>query len=93
MPFDDDVRDRSNGTQPATIRRRDDVAGLLRIIGQLGAEERAILHLVAERLHMGQQRFGRFTVATDARDFGQEAAEEVADALVYAACALLRGRR
>jgi hypothetical protein len=85
MSFTDDCRD--DGTDG--VRH---LAGLMQLIAQLGDDERAVLQVVAERLHMGQQRYGRFSIATDGRDFRHEAVEEVADALVYAAAALLRGR-
>ena len=87
MPFDDDVRD----VAPAGdyVAR---LAGFMHLIVQLGAEERAVLQLVAERLHTGQQRCGQFDLATDGRDWHRETLEEIADALVYAACGLMRRR-
>jgi hypothetical protein len=87
MSWGDDVRDvGDNGT------RAHPLAGLLAIATKLDTDERAVLQLVAERLLTGQHRYGRFDVATDRRDFRHEAVEEVADALVCAAAALLRGR-
>lgn len=65
---------------------------LLDVCAELGTEELRVLVLVAERLRVGQRRYGRFDLATDRRDFHHEALEEVADALVYAACGLMRGR-
>jgi hypothetical protein len=86
--FDDDARDGG----PGHAAREHRLAGLLAVAADLGDDERAVLQLVAERLHTGQQRYGRFDVATDRRDFRHESVEEVADALVYAACGLMRGR-
>lgn len=64
---------------------------LLDVCAELGTDELRVLLLVAERLATGR-RYGRFDLATDGRYFQHEAVEEVADALVYAACALMRGR-
>lgn len=60
------------------------------LAGELGADELAVLCLVAERLKIGRERYGDLQVATDRRDFGVEALEETADGLVYAAAALIR---
>lgn len=70
-----------------------DLGGLLAVVSKLGQDERAVLQLVAERLAMGQSVYGQFNVHGDRRRFGQEALEEAADGLVYAACALMRGAR
>lgn len=66
---------------------------LCAIAADLGADERAVLCLVAERLKIGHQRYGDLHVAADRRDFRVEALEEAADGLVYAAVALMRGGR
>lgn len=63
------------------------------VASELGVDELAVLCLVAERLRLGRERYGPLQVATDRRDFGVEALEEVADGLVYAAVALMRGGR
>jgi hypothetical protein len=63
------------------------------IASQLGADEQAVLLLVAERLTVGRERYGTLDLAHDGRRFGIEALEEAADGLVYAACALMRGGR
>jgi hypothetical protein len=76
------------GTDGASMAER-----LVEICAELGADELRVVILVAERLRVGQRRYGRFDVGTDRRDFHHEAIEEVADALVYAACGLMRGRR
>ena len=65
---------------------------LVEICADLGADEMRVLVLVAERLAKGRQRYGALDVATDRRDFRHESLEEIADALVYAACGLMRGR-
>jgi hypothetical protein len=64
----------------------------MHLIAQLGDDERAVLQLVAERLHTGQQRYGRFNLAADGRNWHGETLEEIADALVYVACGLMRER-
>nr|HMR04434.1 hypothetical protein [Polyangiaceae bacterium] len=56
----------------------------------LGADELRVLVFVAGRLAHGRECYGELDVATDGRDFRQERAEELADALVYSACAELR---
>lgn len=85
-PFADDCRDvGDNGT------RAHQLAGLMAIVAKLGDEECAVLQLVAERLLTGQGRYGRFAVATDPRNWHAESLDEIADALVYAACGLMRG--
>jgi len=83
MPFDLDVL---SETPPPPAGK---LAGFMSIAADLGDHERAVLQLVAERLRMGQRRYGRFDVGTDRRDFRQEALEEVADALVYGAALCL----
>jgi hypothetical protein len=65
---------------------------LMACAAQLGADELAVLVLVAERLVRGRQIYGELNLATDVRDFRREALEEAADMAVYAAAALLRGR-
>lgn len=59
----------------------------------LGADELEVLAIVAERLADGRRRYGELRPATDPRDFGTEALEEIADALVYAAAGLIRDRQ
>jgi hypothetical protein len=52
--------------------------------------ERILLALIAERVAgPGRRGYGAPRLATDGRDFRREAAEEVADALFYAACGLV----
>jgi hypothetical protein len=63
---------------------------LIACAAQLGEDELAVLHLVAERLVKGREFYGNLSLASDPRDFRRESIEEVADALVYASCALLR---
>ena len=70
----------------------DRTARLLCVARQLGDDELAVLLLVAERLAMGQRRYGAFHVASDPRSFDIEALEEAADGLVYAAAALIRAK-
>jgi hypothetical protein len=65
---------------------------LLELAEQLGSDEQAVLLLIAERMTRGRQQYGTLHVAIDRRCFPQEALEEAADGLVYAAVALMRGR-
>jgi hypothetical protein len=74
------------GTDGAGMAER-----LVEIGAELGTDELRVLLLVAERLRTGQRRYGRFDLAADRRNFHHEALEEIADALVYAACGLMRG--
>jgi hypothetical protein len=63
---------------------------ILAALAKLGADESAVLALVAERLAMGRELYGELHVADDARDFAREALEEAADGLVYVAAALVK---
>ncbi len=58
---------------------------LLTTAERLGADELAVLELLAHRLRQGQRRYGELRLRTDRRDFGREAIEEAADLAVYAA--------
>jgi hypothetical protein len=62
---------------------------LLELAAHLRGDELGVLVLVAERLVKGRAQYGTLRVATDNRSFPNEALEEVADALVYAAVALM----
>ena len=67
---------------------------LLTTAEKLGADELAVLELLARRLRLGQRRYGALRLRTDLRDFAREALEEAADLAVYATAGLLReGRR
>jgi len=68
------------------------VGQLRETAADLGTDELRVLVLVAERLAKGRQRYGALDIAGDRRDFRVETLEEVADGLVYAACALMRGQ-
>ena len=46
---------------------------------------------IAQRLRLGAGVYGRLHIAADARGFRNEAREEIEDALVYFACAWLKG--
>ena len=48
---------------------------------------------VAEGLRLGRAVYGELDLAHDARDMGREALEEVRDALIYSAAALVRQAR
>jgi hypothetical protein len=51
---------------------------------------KALLELVAQRLVMGRAQYGDLDLATDMRNFLNEAQEEEADMLIYYACAALQ---
>lgn len=60
------------------------------VLAQLGPDELRVMHFVAERLLGGRKVYGPLVLALDARDWRRERDEELADALVYAACESLR---
>jgi hypothetical protein len=64
-------------------------ADLLEVIADLGAEERAVLLVLARRLLAGQAAYGRLDLAKDARDWRKEAAEEAADLAIYTAIGIV----
>lgn len=62
----------------AALRRR-----LLGHARELGADELRVLLATAERLRRGRVEYGELRVATDARNWMREAAEELLDAAIY----------
>jgi hypothetical protein len=60
------------------------------IVEKLGEDEVRVLTRIAGRLLRGSEVYGGLNLARDARDFAQEAREEIEDALVYFACRHLR---
>jgi transposase len=56
-----------------------------RVYADLGAQERLVLLVLAKRLLAGQSTYGVLSLATDARDWRQQRAQELADALIYGA--------
>jgi hypothetical protein len=61
-------------------------------IARLGRDEHRVLARIAERLVLGATTYGPLDIASDPRSFrSREAREEVEDALVYLACAWLKG--
>ena len=61
-------------------------------VSQLGPDEQRVLTRNAERLALGATTYGPLTLVSDPRFFrSKEAREEVEDALVYLACAWLKG--
>jgi len=60
------------------------LAGLLRAIGPLNADELDVVGWVIERLRLGNERYGPLNVGSDTRDLVKERNEEIVDALVYA---------
>ena len=68
------------------------LATLTDLTCELGADEVRVLARIAERLKGGQTAYGPLHLETDRREFRlKEAREEVEDALVYLACAWLKG--
>lgn len=68
----------------------DRLATLTAFAGGLGDDELRVLEMVARGLDRGREVYGPLVLATDERDFGAEAFEEIRDALVYVAAAMLR---
>jgi hypothetical protein len=66
----------------AEIERRLDIAS---------DDELRVVHFIVERLlGLGRVAYGALDLSTDRRNFERELDEELADALVYVACAVLR---
>lgn len=81
------------GRVDASTRRRAREAALLLLARQLGDDELEVITLLTARVRAGQRRYGRLVLASDRRDFGREALEEITDALVYLGAELLRSLR
>ena len=62
-------------------------------VSDLGADERAVVRLVVDRLRMGARQYGVLDVASDRRDWGRETYEELIDAAVYRAIMMLSRSR
>lgn len=50
---------------------------------QLGALEKQVLCVLADRLLKGQAQYGALNLRDDKRDWRKERAEELADAMIY----------
>jgi hypothetical protein len=70
---------REHGTRP------NDTPDLASTLRDLGPDERRVVAHLAARLLEGQRRYGRLSLALDARDWKAERAEEISDLLVYTA--------
>ena len=57
------------------------------------ADEKAIVIELLKRLDTGREQYGPWDVMNDERDYLQEALEEILDALLYIAAALVRLQR
>jgi hypothetical protein len=66
---------------------------ILAALAELGDDEAAVLALVAERLAMGRRVYGELQLATDRRDFREEALMELADGCVYLAAGIVRAKK
>ncbi len=62
-------------------------SALFDTIARLGRDERAVLLVLARRLHAGQRTYGKLDLARDGRDWRAERAAELADATIYGAFA------
>lgn len=69
-----------------------DRTALTVILDDLGDDEVRVLLAIARRLAMGRRQYGELALETDRRDWRRETSEEVLDACVYMACALLTRR-
>jgi hypothetical protein len=81
-------------SSPDTIRNPDvgTLCALDQAIAKLGRDEHRVLTRIAERLVLGVTTYGPLDLTSDPRSFkSREAREEVEDALVYFACAWLKG--
>jgi hypothetical protein len=54
----------------------------------LGVDELRVLERIAERLAMGRKQYGPLNIATDKRDWSEEARQEAFDLAVYLAVEL-----
>jgi hypothetical protein len=71
----------------AAIEPREELSAIADVLGD---DEVRVLTRIAGRLLRGAEIYGRLHVASDQRDFRNEAREEIEDFLVYAACGWLR---
>ena len=81
-------------SNPDTVRNPDlgTLCALDQAIARLGRDEQRVLTRIAERLVLGATTYGTLNLTSDPRSFkSREAREEVEDALVYFACAWLKG--
>lgn len=60
----------------------DTLAGRL---AELGVDELRVLDRIAQRLQLGQRQYGELHIATDGRDWVEEATQEALDLAVYLA--------
>jgi len=87
-PDDDAIPDTERMITTELLAR----ASLRTSILELGLDEVLVLDRIAERLRRGQRQYGFLHLANDRRAFrSKEAREELEDALVYLACAWLKG--
>lgn len=56
---------------------------IIDLLSRLGDDELRVIERFAARLLMGQERYGRLSLATDKRDWKAESSEELVDFLVY----------
>jgi hypothetical protein len=56
----------------------------------LDIDELRVLNVIAKRLVLGKGQYGALDIDRDPRDWHRELSEELADAMVYLACAELR---
>jgi hypothetical protein len=59
-------------------------------VRELGPDELRVLGRIADRLRIGQTRYGRLSIKEDRRNWSNEMLEELLDGTVYGALELIR---
>jgi hypothetical protein len=86
MQTDDDIPDTARTPNMGIL------CALDQALAKLGPDEQRVITRIAERLVHGATTYGPLQLSSDPRSFkSKEAREEVEDALVYFACAWLKG--
>lgn len=60
--------------------------------GECSDDELRVIGSIHKRLETGRAQYGRLDLLQDARDWNRELAEELIDAMIYAAIVRLSGR-
>lgn len=68
----------------------DDAALLDEALGDLAGDELDVVGVIIERLKLGRERYGQLDIASDPRDWCEEAREEAADTPIYLAIETLK---
>lgn len=84
----------TEGRSPAVLSEREILAERLAAsLEGLGLDELRVLERVAAGLVTGREAYGEMKIASDSRDFVDEATQELRDALVYFGAGLVRLQR